>query len=135
LKGGSVRIFRVGTLVLAVVLSLTVPAGGAEAHTKTYAVTKLGINYHHAVHGFYGKLHTHTNCRGGRTIKVFLQKPGPDTLVGSDTTPAQGTYSVYNGNLLTGGFYAITVLVHRNSSGHHHTCLGKRSLTLYVGHP
>jgi hypothetical protein len=126
-----VRIIR--ALVLAVVLSLTFATVGAQAHTKTYGVTKLGIHYHHQVHGFYGRLHTHTNCRAGRTISVFRKDPWPDTFVGSDTTDGPGNYSVYNGNLLTGHFYATTPLVHRNSSLHHHTCLGKRSMTIFVG--
>ena len=125
-------IFRRGAVLVAAVMSLTLVTTDAQAHTHTYPVTSLTLHYHPQVHGFYGKLSTHANCRGNRIIKVFRIDPGPDTVAGSAQTAANGTWSFPNDHQLTGHFYARTHLVHRNGAQHHHTCLGKTSQTINV---
>ena len=69
----------------------------------------LTIRYADPANAFRGKIKPVTSaCESARTVKVFKQRDGRDRLIGSDTTSAEGRYSVVKHDP-RGRFYAKSV--------------------------
>jgi hypothetical protein len=63
-------------------------------------------------------------CERNRTIQVFQEVPGADTLIGSTNTDGEGTWELlFAGDAPDGTYYAVATrkVLHR-STNHRHTC-------------
>ena len=122
-------------LALLAVLALAPVVPGlllAEAHSFT-AGSHVSIHYSQAHHRFHGGVTSHRPiCESGRTVDVFRRRPGPDRLIGSDITGAQGHWRVHRAHP-HGLFYAKVLRSSSGGYGHSHVCLRDRSTTIAVG--
>jgi len=119
-------------VLLACLAIATVPLGNfsAKAHVRTYR-SNISINYKRSADGFIGRVRSFKECREGRAVQVFMQVPGPDTVVGSTTTDAHGRYGPVSA-LGPGFYYAKVAEVERGGYGHDHLCTGGTSRSLRV---
>ena len=119
-------------VLLACLAIATVPLGNfsAKAHVRTYR-SNISINYKRSADAFVGRVRSFQECRDGRAVQVFKQVPGPDTLVGSDTTDVRGDYGPIAAQG-AGFYYAKVAEVERGGYGHDHLCTAGTSRTLRV---
>jgi hypothetical protein len=63
-------------------------------------------------------------CERNRTIEIFQRVPGPDLLVGTTTTNAEGEWEfTFAGDAPEGTYYAVaTRKVLRSNDNHRHVC-------------
>lgn len=74
------------------------PAAAASYSTKVVVSLKTPA--------FHGSLKSSkANCTTSRTVKLFRKKPGPDKLLGTDASNANGKWSIPIGKRLTPGSY------------------------------
>ena len=89
----------------------------------------LSLAYSKKKDKFKGKLASQSPaCISGQKVKFFEKKKGKDPKLGSDTTGANGTYSLKEKNA-EGRFYAEV----RQTSVSGGTCLAAKSKTIKVG--
>ena len=92
---------RSALFVVALVVAMlpAVPAVGASYSTKVIVSLK--------VPAFHGTLKSGKSaCVKSRTVNLFRKKPGPDKLMGTDTSNAKAKWSIPIGKRQTGSFYA-----------------------------
>jgi hypothetical protein len=93
----AVRRFALLALVLLTALLPAAPAGAASS-TKVIVSLKTPA--------FHGKLKSsRSSCVGGRTVKLFRKKAGPDRLLGTDRSNSKGMWSIPIGRLQSGASY------------------------------
>lgn len=84
--------------ILAALLLAAAPAAGASHSTRIVVSLKFPA--------FHGTLKSSKSaCAVGRTVKLFREKPGPDKLLGTDTSNAKTKWSIPIGKRLTSGSY------------------------------
>jgi hypothetical protein len=85
-------------VVLAAALLPAVSAAGSSFSTKVIVSLR--------VPAFHGTLKSgRSACATGRTVKLFREKSGPDTLLGTDKSNAKTKWSIPIGKRLTSGSY------------------------------
>lgn len=89
-------------LVVALTVALLASATAASASYSTKVVVSLKTP------AFHGSLKSSRNaCTTNRTVKLFRKKSGPDTLLGTDKSNANGKWSIPIGKrLISGSYYA-----------------------------
>jgi hypothetical protein len=89
-------------LVAALAIALPPAALAAGASNSTTIVVSLKNP------AFHGTLKSAKSaCATGRTVKLFREKAGPDTLLGSDKSNAKTKWSIPIGKrLISGSYYA-----------------------------
>ncbi len=85
-------------VVVAALLLPAVPAAGAS-HSTTIVVSLKFPAFHGTLKS--GK----SACAVGRTVKLYREKSGPDTLLGTDKSNAKTKWSIPIGKRLTSGSY------------------------------
>ena len=122
-------------MLLACLAIATVPLGNfsAKAHVQTYR-SNLSIKYQRSTDSFVGRVASFRECREGRAVEVHMQQPGPDPVVGSDTTDARGRYGPIPA-AGAGFYYAKVAEVERGGYGHDHLCTGGTSRSLRARPP
>lgn len=89
-------------LLLVVLAAALLPAASAVG-AKSYS-TKVIVSLKFPA--FHGTLKSSRSaCATNRTVKLFRQKSGPDTLLGSDKSNAKTKWSIPIGKRLTSGSY------------------------------
>jgi len=89
-------------VVLAAALLPALPAVGASNSTEIVVSLKFPA--------FHGTLKSaKTSCAKHRTVEVFREKAGPDTLLGTDTSNTKAEWSIPLGKRLTSGSYYAKV--------------------------
>jgi hypothetical protein len=84
--------------VLAAALLPAVAAAGPAYSTKIVVSLKTPA--------FHGTLKSSKSaCATNRTVKLFREKPGPDTLLGTDKSNAKAKWSIPLGKKLVAGSY------------------------------
>lgn len=84
--------------VLAAALLPAAPAAGSSQSTKLIVSLKFPA--------FHGTLQSGNSiCATNRTVKLFREKSGPDTLLGTDRSDAKAKWSIPIGKRLTSGSY------------------------------
>ena len=94
--------------VIALVSALAFGALSANAAKVKKFPTSVTINYHAGTYGdsFDGKVKSPKRaCRRGRTVQVKLVLPGPDQIIGTDQSDAQGNWEVDAGGFAASGAY------------------------------
>lgn len=82
---------------IAIALSVS-PANGASSATTVVVSLKTPA--------FHGKLKSgRGSCVGGRPVKLFRKKAGPDRLLGTDRSNSKGKWSIPVGKLTPGASY------------------------------
>lgn len=85
-------------IVFAVAMLLAVPVASASYSTTVVVSLKTPA--------FHGSLKSSRgSCTTNRAVKLFRKKPGPDKLLGTDTSNASGKWSIPIGKRLTPGSY------------------------------
>jgi hypothetical protein len=91
---------RFAPLAVALILAAALTASPAAASYGTTVVISLKTP------AFHGKLKSsRSSCVGGRTVKLFRQKAGPDRLLGTDGSNAKGKWAIPIGRLRSGASY------------------------------
>ena len=87
-------------LVIALTAALLLAASAAGSSNSTKIVVSLKNP------AFHGTLKSSKSaCATGRTVKLFREKSGADTLLGTDTSNAKTKWSIPIGKRLTSGAY------------------------------
>ncbi len=88
--------------IAALAIALLPAALAAGASNSTTIVVSLETP------AFHGTLKSGKSaCATGRTVKLFREKPGPDTLLGTDKSNAKTKWSIPIGKkLISGSYYA-----------------------------
>lgn len=119
-----------GFVIVAMALALPLSLIG-RAHDFS-AGARVTVGYKAAAHDFVGKVFSgRYTCWVDRTVRVFKVRPGPDRLIGVDTTNLSGGWRIPRANP-HGNFYARVQRRVRLGYAHSHTCLGDRSPTIFV---
>jgi hypothetical protein len=113
-------------VALFALVAIMASSGAAQAHDVSYdsAVT---IDYGEEAprvitHFFKGEVKSSKQlCEGSRTVKVFHKTPGPDEVVGSVQTAANGSWSLGD-DTAQGRHYARVVRSNIGIGAHDHTC-------------
>ena len=85
-------------VVFAAAVLLAAPVASASYSTKVVVSLKTPA--------FHGSVKSsRSSCTANRTVKLFRKKPGPDKLLGTDTSNAGGKWSIPIGKRLTPGSY------------------------------
>ncbi len=113
-------------VALVALVAILATTDGAQAHDVSYdsAVTIDYVEEAPRVitHFFKGEVKSSKQlCEGGRTVKVFHKIPGPDELVGSVETAANGGWSL-GSDTAQGRHYARVVRRNIGIGAHHHIC-------------
>lgn len=91
---------RLSALLVAALAATLLPAAFAGASNSTTIVVSLKNP------AFHGTLKSSKSaCATGRTVKLFREKSGPDTLLGTDKSNAKTKWSIPIGKRLTSGSY------------------------------
>lgn len=89
-------------LALVAFLIFAVSAGAAE---KTTYKTTIAVSLKFPA--FHGKLHSGSNyCVADRKVKLYVEKKGPDKLLGTDKSEDDGSWEIPYPNLSSGAYYA-----------------------------
>ena len=87
-------------VALAGALLPAVSVAGSSYSTKVIVSLKFPA-FHGTVSSSRG------SCAAGRTVKLFREKSGPDTLLGTDKSDAKAKWSIPIGKkLISGSYYA-----------------------------
>jgi hypothetical protein len=82
----------------AAMLLLVAPVASASYSTKVVVSLKTPA--------FHGSLKSSKgSCKTSRAVKLFRKKPGPDKLLGTDTSNSKGKWSIPIGRLRSGASY------------------------------
>lgn len=83
---------RLHLFVLALVaVAVAVSLAAAPASARTYPTTVI-VKQSPA---FYGELKSPKgSCRYGRPVRLYMEHPGPDELITTDTTDSSGEFSL-----------------------------------------
>jgi hypothetical protein len=91
---------RSALLAVALSAALLPTASIADASSSTKVIVSLKTP------AFHGKLKSDKGaCATGRTVKLYREKSGPDTLLGTDRSNAKAKWSIPIGKRLTSGSY------------------------------
>jgi hypothetical protein len=94
----AVRLSALLIVAFSVVLLPSVSVAGASYSTKVVVSLRTPA--------FHGSLKSSRSaCTTSRTVKLFRKKSGPDTLLGTDKSNANGKWSIPLGKKLTPGSY------------------------------
>ncbi len=115
-----------GTAVIAALLSLSL-VGVASAHTVRH---DSAVSLHVKKNGqqadsFEGKvISDRPRCERNRKVAIYRRVKGPDVLIGTTTTDADGNYAfVLPGDARSGTYYAVARRkVLRSDAEHRHVC-------------
>ena len=92
---------RLSALLIAVLAAVLLPAALAAGSGSS---TTIVVSFKEPA--FHGTLKSNKSaCSTGRTVKLFREKSGPDTLLGTDTSNAKTKWSIPLGKRLTSGSY------------------------------
>jgi hypothetical protein len=113
---------------------LALAPGTTQAHVATIA-TRVGINEVPAGAVspgqrvvIYGRLRSaEQDCREGHTIRLLRRRLGPDEVVATDVTDAEGEYRFIRRPGVTQVVYARFNGAIVTSYGHSHTCSASKS--------
>lgn len=112
---------RFAPLAVALILAAALAASPAVASYGTKVVISLKTP------AFHGKLKSgRSSCVGGRTVKLFRKKAGPDPLLGTDRSNAGGKWAIPIGRLRSGVSYYATA----TAKG---SCRAAKSKVLSIG--
>jgi hypothetical protein len=111
-------------LLLGAVTAITALAATMALGTTTKRFdSKVTLSGNNPFHGrVISKKHA---CEGGRTVKIFNKKPGPDGLFGTTKTDNQGTWS--KPAMPNGKFYAIVKQRREGTAGTIFVCRADQS--------
>jgi len=85
-------------VVFGAAMLLAAPVASASYSTKVVVSLKTPA--------FHGSLKSSKgSCKTSRTVKLFRKKPGPDSLLGTDTSNSKGKWSIPIGRLRSGASY------------------------------
>lgn len=121
---------RLGQYLLAATIGASlIPLGAVQAHVTADGST-VTRGYDNG--RFHGEVKSDPpRCRRDRQVGVFKVDQGPDTLIDSDSTNADGVWVVPRPNA-HGTFYAVVARKAAGSYGHSHVCRQDRSSNIEV---
>lgn len=125
--------------IVALTLCLALAAGSpAQVHRPA---SKISIRYGLGAPGarvisnyFKGRVRSDlARCERGRTVKVFHKVPGPDELIGTVLTDAQGIWA-FGSDIAAGEHYAKVTPRRFDVGPNRYVCRGATSRTITVTH-
>jgi hypothetical protein len=116
----------IGRLVLLAGVACLAVAIPALAQPNTVHINSTVTLANHAP-AFHGRVKSPNDaCEQGRKVKMFQQQPGPDDLLGHDTTNGQGQWLVpFKPG--SGAFYAKVKRREEGTAGTIYVCRGDKS--------